>query len=235
MNILLIEDDPTTSLSIELMLKRANLDVASTDLGEAGIGLALSHQYDLILLDLGLPDMAGLEVIRRLRAAQVNTPILVLTGSDDEALMMESFDEGATDFLPKPFHAEGLIACVQAIARRTAGQARQVVRTGSLEVNLRGRTATVNGRALALTAREFQMLELLARRKGTTMTKEMFLDHLYAGGQEADAKIVDVLVCKLRRKLMDANGGESHIYTVWGRGYVLQDPVRVAEAQRLAG
>lgn len=235
MDILLIEDDPTTALSIELMLKRANLAVASADLGEIGLALATNHVYDLILLDLGLPDMGGLEVIRQLRAAQVHTPILVLTGSDDDALMMDSFDEGATDFLPKPFHAEGLLACVQTIARRTAGQARSMVRTGALEVNLKGQAVAVNGKPVALTGREYQILELLARKKGTTLTKEMFLDHLYAGGPEPDPKIIDVLVCKLRKKLMQASGGESHIYTVWGRGYVMQDPGSIAGALRLAG
>jgi two-component system cell cycle response regulator CtrA len=230
MDILLIEDDPTTSHSVELMLKRANIGVAHADLGEEGLGLALAHHYDLILLDLGLPDMEGLDVLRTLRAANVDTPILVLTGSDDDEVMMESFDIGATDYLPKPFHAEGLLACVQTIARRSAGQARSVIRTGPIEVNLKGRAASVNGRPVTLTGREYQMLELLSRRKGTTLTKEMFLDHLYQGGAEPDQKIIDVLICKLRKKLARATGGESHIYTVWGRGYVLQDPGEVTEA-----
>lgn len=231
MDILLIEDDPTTSLSIEMMLKRANLDVASTGFGEMGVGLALSNPYDLILLDLGLPDIDGMEVLRKLRAANVNTPVLILTGSDDDSLMMESFDAGATDFLPKPFHSEGLLTCVQTISRRMAGQSRQVVRTGPIEVNLRGRTVLVNDNPVRLTGREFQILELLARKKGVTLTKEMFLEHLYRGGATPDQKIVDVLICKLRRKLALAGDGDSHIYTVWGRGYVMQDPRRLTDAR----
>lgn len=232
MRILLIEDDPTTSRSIELMLARANLSVATTDLGETGLSLALRQDYDVILLDLGLPDIDGLEVLRQMRSAHISAPILVLTGSDDRDLMLDSFEEGATDVLPKPFHREALVTLVRTVARRREELGRDVVRAGPIEVDLNVHAVTVEGQPVALTPREYQILELLARRKGSTLTKEMFLDHLYAEVPDQAARIIDVLICKLRKKLVQA-GAEGCIYTVWGRGYVLQDPSRV-EAFALA-
>lgn len=232
MNILLIEDDPTTARSIELMLARAGMQVAGTPFGAEGLDLARIGEYDLILLDLGLPDIPGLEVLRRLRAGHIGTPVLVLTGSDDGELALRSFDSGATDFLPKPFSLDGLVTCIQAAHRRVAAEARAVIRVGRLGLNLKTGTATVDGKPLLLSGREAQVFDLLARRKGSTVTKEMLLDHLYAGGPEPDAKIVDVLICNLRKKLAAALEGETGIYTIWGRGYMLQEPGQV---ERLAG
>ncbi|MQQ07238.1 response regulator [Epibacterium sp. SM1979] len=224
MRILLVEDDPTTAKSIELMLTHANLNVYSTDLGEEGIDLAKLYDYDLILLDLGLPDMNGHEVLRQLRLARIETPILILSGADDTENKIKGFGFGADDYLTKPFHREELVARIHAIIRRSKGHSQSIIKTGKISVNLDAKTVEVEGKTVHLTGKEYQMLELLSLRKGTTLTKEMFLNHLYGGMDEPELKIIDVFICKLRKKLSNATGGENYIETVWGRGYVLRDP-----------
>ncbi|MGR3712943.1 MAG: response regulator transcription factor CtrA [Shimia sp.] len=224
MRVLLVEDDPATSKSIEMMLTHANLNVYSTDLGEEGIDLAKLYDYDLILLDLGLPDMTGHEVLRQLRTSRIDTPILILSGADDTESKLKGFGYGADDYLTKPFHREELVARIHAIIRRSKGHSQSVIRTGMVSVNLDAKTVEVDSKPVHLTGKEYQMLELLSLRKGTTLTKEMFLNHLYGGMDEPELKIIDVFICKLRKKLSEATGGENYIETVWGRGYVLRDP-----------
>ena len=224
MRVLLVEDDPTISKSIELMLTHANLNVYCTDLGEEGVDLAKLYDYDLILLDLNLPDMHGHDVLRQLRIAKVETPILILTGEDDTESKIKGFGFGADDYLTKPFHREELIARIHAIIRRSKGHSQSLIRTGKIAVNLDAKTVSAGDQPVHLTGKEYQMLELLSLRKGTTLTKEMFLNHLYGGMDEPELKIIDVFICKLRKKLAAAADGKHHIETVWGRGYVLRDP-----------
>ena len=234
MRILLIEDNPVTSRSIALMLGHANFNVYTTDLGEEGIDLAKLYDYDLILLDLVLPDINGHDVLRQLRVARIDTPILILSGETDTENKMRGFGSGADDYLTKPFHREELIARIHAIIRRSKGHSQSIIKTGDIEVNLDGKTVEVRGNAVHLTGKEYQMLELLSLRKGTTLTKEMFLNHLYGGMDEPELKIIDVFICKLRKKLSEATGRENHIETVWGRGYVLRDPKPDTSAQDMA-
>ena len=234
MRILLIEDHPATSKSIELMLGHANFNVYTTDLGEEGIDLAKLYDYDLILLDLVLPDINGHDVLRQLRVARIDTPILILSGETDTENKMRGFGSGADDYLTKPFHREELIARIHAIIRRSKGHSQSIIKTGDIEVNLDGKTVEVRGNTVHLTGKEYQMLELLSLRKGTTLTKEMFLNHLYGGMDEPELKIIDVFICKLRKKLSEATGRENHIETVWGRGYVLRDPKPDDAAQDMA-
>jgi len=234
MRILLVEDDPTTSRSIEMMLTHANLNVYCTDMGEDGVDLAKLYDYDLILLDLNLPDMSGHEVLRQLRQARVTTPILILSGSDDTESKLKGFGFGADDYLTKPFHREELVARIHAIIRRSKGHSQSVIKTGAIAVNLDAKTVDVEGKTVHLTGKEYQMLELLSLRKGTTLTKEMFLNHLYGGMDEPELKIIDVFICKLRKKLAEATGGQNHIETVWGRGYVLRDPGGTVPVPKLA-
>jgi two-component system, cell cycle response regulator CtrA len=234
MRVLLVEDDPTTSKSIELMLTHANLNVYCTDMGEDGVDLAKLYDYDLILLDLNLPDMSGHEVLRQVRQARVETPILILSGSDDTENKLKGFGFGADDYLTKPFHREELVARIHAIIRRSKGHSQSVIKTGQVAVNLDAKTVDVDGKTVHLTGKEYQMLELLSLRKGTTLTKEMFLNHLYGGMDEPELKIIDVFICKLRKKLAEATGGANYIETVWGRGYVLRDPAVAQAAPKLA-
>jgi len=224
MRVLLVEDDPTTAKSIELMLSHASLNVYTTEYGEEGIDLAKLYDYDLILLDINLPDMTGHEVLRQLRLARVDTPILILSGEDDTESKLRGFGFGADDYLTKPFLREELIARIHAIIRRSKGHAQSIIKTGAVNVNLDAKTVDVQGNTVHLTGKEYQILELLSLRKGTTLTKEMFLNHLYGGMDEPELKIIDVFICKLRKKLSEATGGQNFIETVWGRGYVLRDP-----------
>mgnify|MGYP005986852931 FL=1 len=216
------------------MLTHSNLNVYATDLGEEGIDLAKLYDYDLILLDLNLPDMNGHEVLRQLRLARIETPILILSGDDDTESKLKGFGFGADDYLTKPFHREELVARIHAIIRRSKGHAQSIIKTGRIAVNLDAKTVDVGGTTVHLTGKEYQMLELLSLRKGTTLTKEMFLNHLYGGMDEPELKIIDVFICKLRKKLGEAIDGENYIETVWGRGYVLRDPELLENAEKIA-
>jgi two-component system cell cycle response regulator CtrA len=224
MRVLLIEDDSATAQSIELMLLSEGFNVFTTDLGEEGVDLGKIYDYDIILLDLGLPDISGYEVLRTLRVSKVKTPILILSGMAGIEDKVRGLGFGADDYMTKPFHKDELVARIHAIVRRAKGHAQSVINTGDLVVNLDTKTVEVGTQRVHLTGKEYQMLELLSLRKGTTLTKEMFLNHLYGGIDEPELKIIDVFICKLRKKLAMATGGDHYIETVWGRGYVLRDP-----------
>ncbi|GAB5387537.1 MAG: response regulator transcription factor [Alphaproteobacteria bacterium] len=230
MRVLLVEDDSSMAQSIELMLKSEGFVVDSTDLGEDGLEIGKLYDYDIILLDLMLPDIDGYEVLRRLRASRVNTPILILSGLTELDNKIRGLGFGADDYLTKPFDKRELVARIQAIVRRSKGHAENIIRTGKMAVNLDARTVDVDNKPVHLTGKEYGIIELLSLRKGTTLTKEMFLNHLYGGMDEPELKIIDVFICKLRKKLATATGGDHYIETVWGRGYVLRDPVEEAEA-----
>jgi two-component system cell cycle response regulator CtrA len=230
MRVLLIEDDSATAQSIELMLKSESLNVYTTDLGEEGIDLGKIYDYDIILLDLNLPDMSGFEVLRKLRVSKVKSPVLILSGFASIEDKIKGLGFGADDYMTKPFHKDELVARIHAIVRRSKGHAQSVINTGDLCVNLDAKTVEINSARVYLTGKEYQMLELLALRKGTTLTKEMFLSQMYGGMDEPEMKIIDVFICKLRKKLANASGGNDYIETVWGRGYVLREPAE-AEAR----
>jgi two-component system cell cycle response regulator CtrA len=222
--VLLIEDDSGTAQSIELMLKSESINVYTTDLGEDGIDLGKVYDYDIILLDLNLPDMSGFEVLRKLRAARIATPILILSGLASIEDKIKGLGLGADDFLPKPFHKDELVARIRAIVRRSQGHAQALITTGALVVNLDTKTVSVHDVRINLTTKEYQILELLSLRKGSTLTKEVFLNNLYGGLEEPEPKIIDVFICKLRKKLAGASQGQNFIETVWGRGYTLREP-----------
>ena len=225
MRVLLVEDDTLMAKSITLMLESEGFVCDTADLGEDGLEIGRLYDYDIIILDLMLPDIDGYEVLRRLRAARVKTPILILSGLTESEKKIKGLGIGADDYLTKPFDKGELVARIQAIVRRAKGHSEAVIRTGKLAVNLDTHSVEVNGRPLHLTGKEYGILELLSLRKGTTLTKEMFLNHLYGGMDEPELKIIDVFICKLRKKLSGATGGDNYIETVWGRGYVLRDPV----------
>ncbi len=224
MRVLIVEDDSATARTVEAILKAEGFVCDTTDLGEDGLEIGKLYDYDLIILDILLPDIDGYEVLRRLRSAKVDTPTLMLSGLSEPDSKIKGFGIGADDYLTKPFDRRELVARVHAIIRRARGHSESVIRTGRLAVNLDTRTSEVDEQPLHLTGKEYQILELLSIRKGTTLTKEMFLNHLYGGIDEPEVKIIDVFICKLRKKLNMATGGENYIETVWGRGYVLRDP-----------
>lgn len=229
MRVLLVEDDINLARSVEMMLRSENMVCDTTELGEDGLEIGKLYDYDIIILDLKLPDIDGYEVLRRLRAAKVVTPILILSGLSEPSDKIKGLGIGADDYLTKPFDKGELIARINAIVRRSKGHADSIIGTGKLVVNLDARTVEANGQLVHLTGKEYGILELLSLRKGTTLTKEMFLNHLYGGIDEPELKIIDVFVCKLRKKLAVACDNENYIETVWGRGYVLRDPVNEAQ------
>jgi two-component system cell cycle response regulator CtrA len=230
MRALLIEDDRTIAQSIELMLNSESFKVYTTDLGEEGIDLGKLYDYDIILLDLNLPDMSGYKVLRSLRVSKVKTPILILTGLGGIEDKVRGLGFGADDYMTKPFHKDELVARIHAIVRRSKGHAESVINTGDLCVNLDAKTVKIGEVHVHLTRKEYQILELLSLRRGTALTKEMFLNNLYGGMDEPVIKIIDVFMCKLRKKLANASDGKEYIETVWGRGYVLRE---LSEGQAL--
>ena len=234
MRALTIEDDPVSARLIEAALRSENIVFEPTDRGEDGIELAKLYDFDIIILDLRLPDVDGYEVVRRLRAAKVQTPVLILSGRSDPTDKVRGLTSGADDYLTKPFNKAELVARIQAIVRRSKGHAESQIQTGKLVINMDARSVEANGRRLHVTGKEYAILELLSLRKGTTLTKEMFLDHLYGGMDEPELKIIDVFICKLRKKIAALTGGDHYIETVWGRGYVLKDPDSAGQREATA-
>jgi two-component system cell cycle response regulator CtrA len=224
MRVLLIEPDKAVSQSIELMLKSESFNVFAADNGEEGIELATLYDYDVVVMELNLPDMSGLDAIKELRGAKVKSPIVVVSGLAKLEVTVQALDLGADDYMTKPFHKNELVARIHAVVRRCNGHSESRITVGGLAVNLDSKTAEFEGRRIPLTGKEFSMVQLLALRKGTTLTKEAFLNHLYGGMDEPELKIIDVFICKLRKKLAAAAPGVNFIETVWGRGYVMRDP-----------
>ena len=227
MRVLLIEDDRSAARAVELMLTAEKFKVEVTALGEEGLELAEAYDYDAILLDLTLQDMSGLDVLRNLRRAKVKTPVIVLTGAGDVAMKVKAFSGGADDYVVKPFHKDELTARLRAVIRRSSGLADSIVTVGDVSLNIDARTVHVSGARVHLTGKEYQMLELLALRRGKTLHKDVFLTNLYGGMDEPGGKIIDVFICKLRQKLATASA-RPHIETVWGGGYVMRDPDEMA-------
>ncbi len=223
MRVLFCEDDLTTLRGVTMMLKQASMMVDTADTGEEALELAKLYDYDMIVLDLGLPDMEGYEVVRRLRAARVETPVLILSGMAKTDARVKGLGLGADDFIVKPFDPRELVARIQAIVRRSKGFSRPTLTVGKLNLDLSAHDVTVDGKPVHLTGKEYAILELLTLRRGIVLTKEAFLNHLYGGMDEPEVKIIDVFICKLRKKLAQA-GASDLIGTVWGRGYVLRDP-----------
>ena len=222
MRVLLVEDDVTAARGITLMLKSSGLVVDTTDTGEEALELVRHYDYDIIVLDLMLPDMDGYEVVRRMRAARLETPVLILSGLSIPAAKVKGFGMGADDFISKPFDKGELVARMQAVVRRSKGYSQPTLRVGPLQLNLDSREVLVAGVSVHLTGKEYSILELLVLRKGMVLTKEAFLNHLYGGMDEPEMKIIDVFICKLRKKLALAGAGDL-IGTIWGRGYMMRD------------
>jgi two-component system cell cycle response regulator CtrA len=224
MRVLLIEGDPVSAELIDAALQSEGMICRRAETGERGIHLAKTCDFDAIILDVRLPDMAGWEVVRRLRTAKVRTPVLPLLGMGGTVEEIRGLAIGPEDYLTKPFQKGELIARIHAIMRRSKGRSDSVIRTAKLEVNLDARSVDIDGRRLHVTSKEYSILELLSLLKGRTLTKEMLLDHLYGGIDEPELKIIDVFIAKLCKKIAAATGGQHYIETVWGEGYVLKDP-----------
>jgi two-component system cell cycle response regulator CtrA len=224
MRVLMVEDDEATAQALALMLGSEGFDVFSTDLGEEAIDLVQLYDYGVILLDLNLPDMSGYQVLRAWRQAGLKTPVIILSGLAGIEDKLNGLGFGADDYMTKPFHKDELVARMLAAVRRFEGHPSQVI-TGALVLDLNEKRAEVSGLPLSLTDREYRALELLSLRKGTTLMRQMFGNHLWGGMMEGDElQAVDLLVAALREKLAAASQGGDYIQSVWGRGYVLREP-----------
>lgn len=224
MRVLLIEDDKSMAQNIKMILTKEGMVVDVSNYGEEGTEYSRLYEFDIIILDLGLPDMDGLDVLKKIRLEKISTPVLILSGTTAADKKVQGLISGADDYLTKPFDKAELVARIKAIVRRSQGHSKSVLNVGKLEINLDSKTVYVNGEIVHLTGKEFQILELLALKQGTTLNKEQFLNHLYGGMDEPELKIIDVFICKLRKKLKKATGGDDYIGTIWGRGYLLQTP-----------
>jgi two-component system cell cycle response regulator CtrA len=225
MRILLVEDDVHTARFLSLALHSAGSVVDQADSGEEALELVRHYDYDAMILDLMLPDLEGYEVVRRMRASRIETPVLIVSALSRPQAKVKGLGAGADDFITKPFDKAELLARMQAVIRRSKGLSQSLLRIGELEINLDSKEVKVAGMRLHLTGKEYAILELLALRRGFVLTKEAFLNHLYGGMDEPEIKIVDVFVCKLRKKLAKA-GMVDLIGTVWGRGYMIRDTTR---------
>ncbi|MBT6204606.1 MAG: response regulator transcription factor [Rhodospirillaceae bacterium] len=228
MRILLVEDDASQADSLQLILKSESIDVERAGSGATAIEMARLYDYALVILDLMLPDMDGHTVLRRIRDARVTTPVLILTGLNELDHKVRGLGSGADDYLTKPFAKDELVARIHAIVRRSQGHAESAVNVGRLTVRLGDQVAEIDGEPVKLTGKEFGVLELLALRRGQTVSKNQFLNHLYGGMDEPDLKIIDVFVCKLRQKIARHTGGTHYIITEWGRGYALREDAKEA-------
>ena len=224
MRVLVVEDDKIMANNIKMILSKEGMVVDVENLGEDGLEMCKLYDYDIIVLDVWLPDIDGFEVIRRLRTIKNPTPVLILSGMNAPDNKVKGFDSGADDYLTKPFVTSELIARIRAIVRRSKGHASPVIRIGDLDIDLASKTVSTKDKPIHLTGKEFAILELLSLNKGKTLSKEQFLNHLYGGMDEPELKIIDVFICKLRKKLAEATGGQDYIGTIWGRGYLLVDP-----------
>src|SRR6201989_1538039 len=223
MRVLLVEEDLIAARGITLMLKAAGAVVDQNDSGEDALELLRHYEYDIVLLDLTLPDIEGFEVVRRMRTARNDTPVLILSGITMPQARVKALSLGADDFITKPYDRAELLARMQAIVRRSKGFSQPTVIVGHLSLNLDSREVAVGGKVVHLTGKEYAILELLVLRKGMVLTKEAFLNHLYGGMDEREMKIIDVFICKLHKKLAAAGAGNL-IGTVWGRGYMMREP-----------
>lgn len=222
MRVLLVEDDLTAARGVSLMLKAAGAVIDHSESGQEALELSRHYEYDIVLLDLVLPDIEGFEVVRRMRIARNDTPVLILSGLSRPQAKVKGLGLGADDFISKPFDKAELLARMQALIRRSKGFSQPTVRIGQVELNMDSRDVMVDGREVHLTGKEYAILELLVLRKGMVLTKEAFLNHLYGGMDEPEVKIIDVFICKLRKKLARAGAGKL-ITTIWGRGYMVRD------------
>lgn len=216
MRILVVEDEARIANDIRSGLQTANYAVDTAKDGEEAWFKGETEDYDAIVLDLGLPRLDGLSVLKRLRKAGVTIPVLILTARDGWREKVEGIDAGADDYLTKPFQMEELIARLRAITRRAAGQASSVIQAGALELDTRSRTATVNGQALPLSMMEYRLLAYLLLHRGKTMSQVELLEHIHSGESDRDVNAIEALIARLRKKI-----GFPLIVTHRGLGYCI--------------
>lgn len=221
MRILVVEDSEKLRRAIQFALRKAGYVVDGTGDGEEGLWFAESNDYDAILLDLMLPGLDGLTVLRRMRDGGRDTPVLILTVKSEVADRVAGLRVGADDYLTKPFAFDELLARVEALVRRRYGNKRSVLRVGELEVDTGARKVRHLGHDIPLTPREYRLLELLVRRAGEVVSRTEIEEHIYGDAAEVFSNTVESAISTLRRKL-ETPGGATLIHTRRGLGYVLK-------------
>jgi two-component system, OmpR family, response regulator PhoP len=218
MRLLLVEDEQALRDSLVEQLKQAGFNVDAAADGEEGLYFGREYPLDLAIVDLGLPKLPGLEVIKKLRAESKTYPILILTARDRWQDKVEALQAGADDYVVKPFHFEELLARAQALLRRSAGWAQPVLRCGSVALDPRTQEVSVNDKRVELTGFEYRILEYLIHRAGEVISKTELTERLYAQDFDRDSNTIEVFIGRLRRKL-DPQDTIKPIETLRGRGY----------------
>jgi len=227
MKILVVEDDGLMAQAIAAMLAKEHFNATIVNDGQAALDMMTSYSFDAVLLDMRLKRESGLDVLHKARKKGITVPVLVLSGDAELSTKVTALGAGADDYITKPFKVAELSARISAVVRRNNGHVSEKVQIGNMTLDLTTRTVLAKGAPVALTCKEYDLLEALALRKGRTLDKDTLLSLLYGGRDEPNIKIIDVFICKLRKKLCDALDGVCPIQTVWGRGYILQDPADV--------
>ena len=223
MKILYVEDDPEAQAFVSRALRESGFVIDTAGDGETGLELAMAGAYDVLILDVKLPGMSGFELLRRLRRAGVNVPVLFLTAQGDVADRIEGLELGADDYLAKPFALAELLARLRAVARRHLRQTKDgVMRVGDLVVDSERHYVERGGKRIQLTPKEFQLLEYLALNSGYVLSRSMIAEKIWGHGFESYSNAIDVHVNNLRKKVDRPNAGKL-IHTVKGLGYVLED------------
>lgn len=224
MRILFIGGDGRYAESTTAALTSEGFHVSLCASGEEGIELAGYLEFDAIVVDAELGDMSGRRVVARLRATDVSLPILILLDEAAPASRVSALGDGADDCLSKPFHSAELGARLRAVVRRSKSHPHPVIRIGALEIDTENRELRASGRPVHLTRTEYRMFELLALRKGQTVRRSTMFETIYDGQDDPDEKVIDVFMCKIRKKIAAATCGETYISTAWGDGYKLHEP-----------
>ncbi|GAA4485299.1 response regulator transcription factor [Gluconacetobacter asukensis] len=222
MRVLLVEGDGSAARGTSNTLRSVGYMIDHAVTGHEGVEMLRRYDYDLALLEMVLPDIDGYEVLRAARAARLDTPIVAMSSLNGAQAKVRAFSAGADDYITRPYDTPELAARIQAIVRRSKGYSQPVLQAGLVKLSLDSREVTVKGRLVHLTGKEYMILELLMLRRGTVLSKFAFLDHLYGGMDEPEMKIIDVFICKLRKKLQQA-GAKNVVTTVWGQGYMLRE------------
>ena len=218
MRILLIEDEPDLRAQLKAQLEKHGYSVDAAEDGENGLYLGREYPMDLAIIDLGLPDISGMEVIRQLRTLKRDFPILILTARDSWQDKVEGLESGADDYLTKPFHPEELLARTNALLRRASGHASPVLEQHNICLNTAEQTVTANGKAIELTGHEYRVLEYLMTHLGKVISKTELTEHIYDQDFDRDSNVLEVFIGRLRKKL-DPKGEIKPIETLRGRGY----------------
>ena len=223
MRILLVQDAQDTIAKISKMLNTKEIVLDSCSFSQEAFDMCELYEYNLIILEQMLCTISGDNLVEQLRNKDIRTPILVISRSNDVEKKISALRKGADDFLVEPFNDKEFLARIKAVVRRSNGYSHNKLTSGNLEIDLSDQKVFYDGQMVSLTKKEYMILEFLFLKKGSTLNKDRFLNHLYSGSDEPEAKIIDVFICKLRKKLEAASGGKDFIKTDWGRGYYLAD------------